>query len=178
MSGGVVTGCGVYMLVRRKICLLLPLVAALCACAGADGRYPSLAMRPFETAPPTATAPPPAEPTRPLADAPQLAALSARAAKANDDFTRQQPLATQLARAAAGQSVESNARARALVAMADLAASRGATSAVLAELDRLAADSAVSFAPAGDIEAARARVLAFVEGQDAAMARLWEVMGQ
>lgn len=165
------------MLVQRKICLLLPLIAGLCACAGADGRYPSLAMRPFETAPP-ATPTPPAEPNRPLADLQQLAALSARAAKANDDFARQQPVAARLASAAAGQSVESNARARALVAMADLAASRGATSAVLAELDRLVADSAVSFAPAGEIEATRARVLAFVEGQDAAMARLWEVMGQ
>ena len=166
------------MLVQRKICLLLPLIAGLCACAGADGRYPSLAMRPFETAPPATPTPPPAEPNRPLADLQQLAALSARAAKANDDFARQQPVAARLASAAAGQSVESNARARALVAMADLAASRGATSAVLAELDRLVADSAVSFAPAVEIEATRARVLAFVEGQDAAMARLWEVMGQ
>jgi hypothetical protein len=166
------------MFVRRKNSLLLPLIAGLCACAGADGRYPSLAMRPFETAPPTAPAPPPAEPTRPLADARQLAGLAARANKANDDFTRQQPLAAQLARAAAGQSVESTARARALVAMADLAASRGTTSAVLAELDRLVADSAAGFAPAGEIEAARARVLVIVEGQDAEMARLWEVMGQ
>jgi hypothetical protein len=98
--------------------------------------------------------------------------------RANDDFTRQQPVAAQLARAAAGQSVESNARARALVAMADLAATRGATSAVLADLDRLVADSAVSFAPAGEIEATRTQVLALVEQQDAAMARLWEVMGQ
>jgi hypothetical protein len=166
------------MIVRRKNCLLVPLIAVLCACAGDDGRYPSLAMRPFETAPPAAPAPPPTEPTRPLADAPQLAELSARAARANDDFTRQQPVAAQLARAAAGQGVESNARARALVAMADLAAKRGATSAALADLDLLVADSAISFAPAQEIEAARARVLAFVEGQDAAMARLWEVMGQ
>lgn len=173
-----VTTDGVYMLVRQKNCLLVPLIAVLCACAGGDGRYPSLAMRPFETAPPASPAPPPAEPTRPLADAPQLAALAASAMRANDDFTRQQPVAAELARAAAGQNVESSARARALVAMADLAAKRGATSAVLADLDRLVADSAVSFAPAQEIEATRARVLAFVEEQDAAMAHLWEVMGQ
>lgn len=173
-----VTDCGVYMLVQRKNYLLVPLIAVLCACAGDDGRYPSLAMRPFETAPPSSPAPTPAEPTRPLADTPQLAALFARASGAHDEFTRQQPVAAQLARAAAGQSVESNARARALVAMADLAAKRGATSAVLADLDRLATDSAVSFAPAQEIEATRARVLALVEGQEAAMARLWEVMGQ
>ena len=169
---------GIYMLMRLKNCFLLILIAVLCACAGDDGRYPSLAMRPFETEPPSSPAPPSAEPARPLADTLQLAELSARAVRANDNFVHQQPVAAQLARGAAGQNVESNARARALVAMADLAASRGATSAVLADLDRLVADSAVSFAATDEIEAARARVLAFVEGQDAAMARLWEVMGQ
>jgi hypothetical protein len=166
------------MLVRRKNCLLLPLIAVLCACAGGDGRYPSLAMRPFETAPPPPAPEPPAAPTRPLADTAQLAELVSRAAQANDDFARQQPGAAQLARAAAGQPIESNARARALVAMADLAARRGTTTAVLADLDRLAADSAVTFAPAQEIETARAQVAALVVGQDMAMARLWEVMGQ
>ena len=172
------SSCGVYMFVRQKICVLLPLIAGLGACASSDARYPSLAMRPFETAPPAPAPEPPAEPTRPLADNAALADLAARAVAANDAFTRQQPAAAGLARAARGQPVESDARARALVAMADLAARRGATTAVLAELDRLVADSAVSFAPAQDIAATRGRVLALVEGQDAAMARLWEDMGQ
>jgi hypothetical protein len=163
---------------NRKTFGPLALIAVLGACAGGDARYPSLAMRPFETAPPPADTAPPPEAIRPLAEAPQLAALVARADVAHGAFTRQQPAAAQLARAAAGQPVESNARARALVAMADLAARRGATSAVLAELDALVANSAASLAPAQDIETARAQVLAQVEGQDAAMARLWEVMGQ
>jgi hypothetical protein len=166
------------MLERRKICVLLALIAVLCACAGGDGRYPSLAMRPFETAPPAPAAPAPAEPTRPLAGAAQLTTLLARAVAANDSFTRQQPGAARLARGAAGQPVESNARAAALVAMADLAVQRAATSDVLAELDRLIADSAIAFAPAQEIEAARGDVLALVEAQDAAMAQLWEEMGQ
>lgn len=163
---------------NRKTFGALALIAVLGACTGGDARYPSLAMRPFETAPPPADTAPPPEAIRPLAEAPQLAALVDRADVAHDAFTRQQPAAAQLARAAAGQPVESNARARALVAMADLAARRGATSAVLAELDALVANSAASLAPAQDIETARAQVLAQVEGQDAAMARLWEVMGQ
>jgi hypothetical protein len=96
---------------------------------------------------------------------------------ADAEFARQQTAAAQLARAAAGQSVESNARARALVAMADLAAKRGATSAVLADLDGLAANSAVTFAPAQEVEAARAQVLGLVTSQEAAMERLWGVMG-
>jgi len=173
-----VTGCGVYMFVRRKNWVLLPLIAGLGACASSDARYPSLAMRPFETAPLPAAPEAPAEPTRPLAGPAALAELAARAVAANEAFTSQQPAASRLARAAYGQPVESNARAAALVAMADLAAKRGATTAVLAELDRLAADSAITFAPAQDIEATRSRVLTLVQGQDAAMARLWEEMGQ
>jgi hypothetical protein len=166
------------MFVRRKNWVLLPLIAGLGACASSDARYPSLAMRPFETAPPPAEPEPPAEPTRPLAGPAALAELAARAVAANEAFTSQQPAASRFARAAFGQPVESNARAAALVAMADLAAKRGATTAVLAELDRLAADSAITFAPAQEIEATRSRVLTLVQGQDAAMARLWEEMGQ
>lgn len=169
---------GVNMFVLRKIWILLPLMAGLGACAGSDARYPSLAMRPFETAPPAAAPEPSAGPARPLADPAALAELAARALAANEAFTSQQPAAARLVRAAYGQPVESNARAAALLAMADLAAKRGATTAVLAELDRLVADSAVGLAPAQDIEATRARVAILVEGQDAAMSRLWEDMGQ
>ena len=165
------------MFERPKIYALLPLVAVLSACAAGDARYPSLAMRPFETAPPPADTAPAAQPTPPLADSAQLAALVSRAVSADAEFARQQTAAAQFARAAAGQSVESNARARALVAMADLAAKRGATSAVLADLDGLAANSAVTFAPAQEVEAARAQVLGLVTSQEAAMERLWGVMG-
>jgi hypothetical protein len=173
-----VTGHGIFMAQHRKILALVPLIAAVSACASSDTRYPSLAMRPFEKAPPAPATPPAAEPTRPLADPSQLSALVARAVGADAEFARQQSAAALLARAAAGQSVESNARARALVAMADLAAKRGATTAVLADLDQLAANSAVTFVPVAEVEAARTRVLGLVEAQDAAMARLWEDMGQ
>ena len=173
-----VSGRGVFMLVRRKNRVLLPLMAMLCACAGGDGRYPSLAMRPFETAPPPAAPTSPPEPIRPLADARALAALVDAAVSADDVFILQQRIAEPLARAAAGQPVESDARAAALVAMADLAARRATTTAVLADLDRLAADSAVTFAPDEEILAARGKVASLVEGQNAAMTRLWEEMGQ
>jgi len=164
------------MLVRRKILALLPLVAAVAACAGDDARYPSLMMRPFETAAPAPAAAPPA-PIRPVADAALLNDLRAAATRAHAGFTRRQAEAARLARRAAGQPVESDSRAAALVAMADLAAERGATSAVLADLDRLAAEAATTLAPTGEIETARTEVLALVTSQDAAMARLWEIMG-
>lgn len=165
------------MTLRRTTLALMALLALTSGCAGSDSRYPSLAMRPFETAPPAAPPEPDAAPNRPLADPSQLSALVDRAVAADRDFTGQQPAAAALARAAAGQPIESNARARALVAMADLAARRGATSAVLADLDQLVANSATTFAPGKEIEAAREQVLALVTRQDAAMARLWEVMG-
>ena len=173
-----VTGGGVYMIVRRNFHLLLPLIAGLSACAGDGGRYPSLAMRPFETAPPAPSTAPPSEPTRPLTDDAALRSLVARAVEADNAFTREAAVAQPLVRRAVGQPIESNARAAALVAMADLAARRGGAAAVLAELDRLVADSAVTFAPSQDVESARGTVLALVEGQDRAIARLWEEMGQ
>ncbi|MFN9633338.1 MAG: hypothetical protein ACK554_07700, partial [Erythrobacteraceae bacterium] len=72
---------------------MLPLVAVLSACAAGDTRYPSLAMRPFETAPPPADTAPAAQPTRPLADSAQLAALVSRAVSADAEFARQQAAA-------------------------------------------------------------------------------------
>jgi len=166
------------MPVRRKILLICPLIAGLAACASAETRYPSLAMRPFETAPPAPAPAPEVEPIRPLADAAMLADLVARATASHADFTRQQPQAARMARSAAGLPVESNTRAAALVAMADLAAARGTTATALADLDQLAVDSATTFAPADDIEAARRTVLALVAEQDAAIARLWKELGQ
>lgn len=172
------TPAGINMSALRKIPVLLLLIAGLGACASSNARYPSLAMRPFETAPPAATPQPPTEPVLPLAGAAALAELGARAFAANAAFNSQQPDAARRVRAAFGQPLESNAHAAALVAMADLAAKRAATSAVLAELDQLAADSAVSLAPTQDIEATRAQVTGLVKGQDAAMALLWQDLGQ
>lgn len=160
---------------------LAGLMAALCGCAGADGRYPSLAMRPFETSAPVAAATPPAsapdEPIRPVATAAEIAALVERAKTAHGAFTAQQDEAARRARAAAGQAIETNARAAALVAMADLSSHRGATSAVLADLDLLMVEAAGRFASDPALASARAEVAALLAGEDAVMAKLWEVMG-
>jgi hypothetical protein len=166
------------MQVRRKILGLLPLIAAVSACAGSDTRYPSLAMRSFEVNPPPSGPAQPPAPTRPVVDSATLATMVERAVTANTGFTRQQTDAARLARAAAGRPVESDARAAALVAMADLAAQRGETTSVLADLDELVAAASTTFAPTQEIETARTQVLELVNSQDAAMARLWETMGQ
>ncbi|MEQ5787044.1 hypothetical protein J3454_03985 [Erythrobacter sp. NFXS35] len=161
---------------RRKILGLLPLIAAVSACAGSDTRYPSLAMRSFEVNPPPSGPTRPPAPTRPIVDDATLVALVDRAVTADTKFSRQQAEAAQLARAAAGRPIESDARAAALVSMADLAAHRGATTTVLAELDELAVTAATTFAPTQEIEGARAQVLTLVTDQNAAMERLWEMM--
>jgi len=166
------------MIMRREIHVLMPLIAVLSACAGGDGRYPSLAKRPFETAPPATAPTVPTKTARPVADAAMLSELVSRATEAHTRFTGREPAAGQLARAAAGRSIESDRRAAALVAMADLTAQRGATSAVLADLDELAVEASISFAPGPQIDAARTEVLALVARQDAAIARLWETIGQ
>jgi len=176
LAGDMVKEHGIFMNARLKLLVIACLMPSLAACAGGEGRYPSLALRPFETAPPAPPTAVPAEPIRPLVDEAALSALLARATSAHAAFTGKQAEAQQLARAAAGQSIESNTRAAALVTMADLAAQRGATSAVLAELDLLAVQSAASFAPTQDIDDARAKVLGLIEGQDIAMARLWAVL--
>ena len=156
---------------------LAGLLAGLCACTGADGRYPSLAMRPFETAAAVAPSPAPAEPIRPVATGAEIAALVDRARAAHGAFAAQQGEAERRARAAAGQSIESNARAAALVAMADLSSQRGATSAVLADLDLLAVEASSTFASDPALDSARAEVAALLAGEDATIAKLWEVMG-
>ncbi|MDP4605262.1 MAG: hypothetical protein NWS68_03800 [Erythrobacter sp.] len=176
MASVMVTGHGIYMRVHLKNLAVLLLVAGLSACAGDSARYPSLALRSFET---NIVASPaqPAVPIRAIVSSTAIATLRDTGQRAHEDFTRKQSATEPLVRAAAGQSVESNARAAALVAMADLASARGQTSGVLANLDLLAVEAATTFAPLAEIEAVRAEVAAMVASEDAAMARLWETMG-
>jgi hypothetical protein len=156
---------------------VLGLVAGLSACAGDAGRYPSLALRPFEINGAPAPAPPAPTPIRSPEQVADLAALVRRADAAHTEFARAQTLAQPLARAARGLSPESDARASALVAMADLTVKRGATSAVLADLDAIAIDTATKLAPDPATEAARAKVAALLASEDAELAQLWEAMG-
>jgi len=71
---------------------LVPLLAALSACASGSGDYPSLAMRPFELAPPPAASLPP-QPTRPATPPARIAELRAAAAAAEAGFAAREPAA-------------------------------------------------------------------------------------
>lgn len=155
---------------------ILPLLLALGACASVRESYPSLTMRPFEIAPQTAPVAPPA-PSRPATPEARIAELRAAAAAADSAFSARQGEAARLARAAAGQPFESKARAGALVAIADLDSKRAATAGALATLDSLAAEAATALSPEANVVAAQSDIAATLARQDAAIARLWEVMG-
>jgi alkylhydroperoxidase family enzyme len=119
----------------------------------------------------------PLPPSAPL-DTARIAALQQSAEDAFARFTRQQPAAAALVARARGQSAESDARARALVALADLTTFRSATFVPLGELDALAADAAADFGETAPIAAAQARVLAMIAQQDASLGAMWGELGQ
>lgn len=165
------------MRAHLKNLAVLGLAGSLWACAGGDGRYPSLALRSFETDVAAAPGTPEPAPIRTPEQDAALAALTSRADAAHAAFVSQQARTAPLARAARGQPVTSDARAVALVAMADLASKRGATSAVLADLDAVAVGDATRLASDPAVEAARTRIAALLASEDAGIAQLWETMG-
>ena len=161
-----------------NISMLFGLIAVLSGCAADKTRYPSLALRPFETGALPVTPAPEALPAiRPATSPAALAALRDKAATAHAGFLQREADITRIARSAAGQSVESNARATALVAMADLTSQRGATSAVLADLDLLAAEGATTLNPDPALVAIQTEVAALIARQDAGIAQLWDIIG-
>lgn len=159
-----------------KSAALLVLLAGLAACARGDDTYPSLAMRPFETGAVIEPPAPPA-PIRPATPAARLAELRSAAAASHSAFSAREGAAARLARAASGQPFESNARAAAMVALADLDAQRGKTARVLAALDTLAADAAAALSPDPALTALQDEVAATLAQEDRTIAQLWGVMG-
>ena len=155
---------------------MVPLFAALSACAAGEGKFPSLAMRPFESGA-VVEAPAPPAPVRPATPPARIAELRSTAAAADAAFTTRESEAVRLARAAAGLPFESKARAAAIVALADLDAQRGKTAGVLATLDMLAAEASGALSPDPAVTAAQSDIAAMVAREDAAIVQLWRVMG-
>jgi hypothetical protein len=110
-------------------------------------------------------------------DPAMLAALRDNAMSEHAAFLAKEQAVGPIARAAAGQSIESTARARALVAMADLRSQRSATSAALAEIDLLVAEADSVLAPDPALVAVQAEITVLLARQDAAIAQLWDAMG-
>jgi hypothetical protein len=159
-----------------KSAVLALLVAGLPACAGSQGDYPSLAMRPFESGMAPATPAPSPAPIRPATNPARLAELRADAASADSAFAARAREANALARAAAGQPSESSARAAALLVLAELDSHRARTATALAALDSLAAEAATALSPDPALTATQSEVAATLARQDETIARLWGVM--
>lgn len=156
------------------------LAAALTGCAGNSGDYPSLALRPFERLGQpvsTADAAPASQPIRLAVPAVQLAKLRDAAAASHAAFVTQQTAAARLVRGAAGQPFESNARAAALVALAELDSRRAVTAGSLAAIDRIAAEAGAALSADPAIDAAQNEIEALVASEDAGITRLWASMG-
>lgn len=131
----------------RAFAPLAPL-ALLAACASDPTVYPSLAPRPVEKlgfAEPAT--PPPTPATQDPALDSKLAAITAKAATAADDFDRAAAKAETLARAARGTKVGSDAWIAAQTAIADLDALRSSYGDTLGTLDELASARAAALQP-------------------------------
>ncbi len=159
---------------KTSVSLALVL-AAMPGCAADSTRYPSLALRPFETG---AASPAPApEPIRRVVLPGQWAEVLAAAKASHAAFLSQEAEVERLARAARGQSVGSNAHGTALVALADLDTRRAATAGTLAQIDALAAEAATALADDPALTAAQTDIAALLTREDAGLSRLWEMIG-
>ncbi len=151
-----------------NLCLCALASALTMGCAGSSDIYPSLAVRDAERASglngpanPIAPSPITAQDRARIGDLVEQARLSHRA------FEAAQPRTARLARAAGG--IESDSRARALVAVANLSTLRGQTTVALASLDRLAAQAATQLTATDEIDRAQSQVEAMVSAQDNAL---------
>lgn len=95
------------------------------------------------------------------------------ARRAHGQFLEARPTALELVQAASGLGEDSNERAAALVAIADLRSHRSETAGVLGDLDTLEVEASTSFAPTKDIRAAQSEVEQILSAQDAALLELW-----
>ncbi len=150
--------------------------ALLSGCAGSSDQYPSLAIRDAERAVGQFTptqANDEAPPTRAPASAQDIAQLVEQASESHKAFLSAQSSAGRLVSGARGTSTESDARARALVALADLTSKRSDTAIALGDIDLLAAQGKTEFSTSGDLEAAQTLIADIVDQQDRALAALW-----
>ncbi|MEL6238996.1 MAG: hypothetical protein AAFQ90_10440 [Pseudomonadota bacterium] len=107
-------------------------------------RFPAVAVPPENYAP----TPPPAMPVE--IDA-RLAAITARATRANEAFVAKLQPTQRFVTAAASSDVETTRWAEAQVRLADLTSHHGEARVALADLDLLAADALFALGPAEEI---------------------------
>lgn len=166
-------GIATVMQFARTPFLLAALSGAMVSgCVGSGDKYPSLAMRDVERADYASSQARPAEPVPPVISDSDIASIVARARGLNADFVASRPQTARIVATVPGTGPESEARSRALVALADLTSLHGQTALVLGELDRIEAQALREFAPIEAIRAAQQNVAQWVQQQDAALTDL------
>lgn len=154
-------------------------VTFLSACAGADDRYPSLAVRDAERVQGSLTPAPSADNTPPrVVDAGSINTALEQARSAHSEFTKHQGEVGQLVVAARGLSSDDDRRAEALSGMAQLISLHGQTNLALGDLDTLEAQAASDFGETEQIRAAQVSVLRMVATQELMLESLNENLAQ
>lgn len=153
---------------------VLPLIAALAACASAQSEYPSLAIRPAERASGTMQ-PIAAEPVLtplPPTTLDRVSQLAADARANHRAFVDQVASARSAISGAGSAAVGTDAWARAEAALADVRAARSKTMVPLADLDRLFVDAGTQGEATNRIAAARDEIEGLVTSEDRTVAEL------
>lgn len=147
---------------------------ALGGCAGNSDDYPSLAIRDAERV--TGSLSPASQPSAPALSAQTIESIDAALLSAQSMHARfldARPQAAALVDAARGSGPESDNRAKALIAMADLTSLHSETAIALAELDRMEVEAATEFASVDTIRSAQIEVKKLVSDQDLILDALW-----
>jgi hypothetical protein len=160
----------------NRACLIAVAGTSLAACATTPSdEYPSLAIRDAERVAGTLQPVPPepyVPPQPPPAVLDLLDRLAGDAASAHRSFLAEAPQARGAVAAARGTQPGADSWARAQVAVAGLESSRSKAMIALADLDRLYVDAAVGGEALDRISAARDRVAAQVDEQNATIEAL------
>jgi hypothetical protein len=146
----------------------------LAACATPQADYPSLICRPVDFAgpAPSAAAPPLPVPTAPPGTLLEPEEVSALAARAEDLHARFLSAFTDPALSGRDRGVESDAFARAQLAVAELSTLHGQLLAVLADLDEAYALRTILLADPGPVASLRDKIASDVEEQRRLLATL------
>ncbi|MEO1220390.1 MAG: hypothetical protein AAFY42_03425 [Pseudomonadota bacterium] len=162
-----------------QIGLIAILALALGACASADGRYPSLAIRDAERAQGTLNPRPSTDDAVDgITDMDALLAPLDRAQEAHAEFTAQKDQVNALVLASRGIGPEDDRRARALVGLAALTSLRGQTALALADLDQLEVSAATEFKRTREIRDLQASIQQLIQQQDQTLDSLAEMLAQ
>lgn len=165
-----------------RICAFASLTVIVGGCAGDSDQYPSVAIRDVERAQgqfePSAPIEPAELPIRSMAPSESVEEILDRAGGAYQSFLAREGDVRRLVAQARGTSSESDARGKAVVAIADLTSLRSELEIALADLDLLVTERSNRLVDYKEADIAHALVLDLATEQDRTLSALWNSLGQ